>query len=152
VSGFLLSPGITPELTDLFVVELPIAIAAGFFLARARGFGWAFGLNALALGAIKLITDYGDPGDDIVAAAAVIAGLLFLGQAVSSGWLVRVPKVALSVGGGLLLAVGAIKISADFYDPFDLLLADMAVAGGIAAWALTPFTSTGAAPAPTGVA
>jgi hypothetical protein len=152
VSGFLLSPGITPELTDLFVVELPIAIAAGFFLARARGIGWAFGLNALALGAIKLVTDYGDPGDDLVAAAAVIAGLLFLGQAVSPAWLVRMPKVALGVGGGLLVVVGAIKIRADFYDPFDLLLADMAVAGGIVAWALTRNGPGGAITAPTGVA
>ncbi|MCI4320162.1 MAG: hypothetical protein L3K23_08555 [Thermoplasmata archaeon] len=152
MSEFLLSPGITPELTDLFAVELPLAIAAGFLLGRARGFGWAFGLNALALGAIKFITDYRDPGDDIVAAAAVIAGLVFLGQAVAPQLLARLPKLALVVGGLLLIVIGAIKIRADFYDPFDLLLADTAAAGGLAAWVASRTPPATVAPPSAGVA
>jgi hypothetical protein len=133
VSAFNLSPGITPLLTDLFVVELPIAVGLGLVLRGRAGAEIAFALNALALGAIKLVTDYGDRGDWPIIAAALVGGalgLLAAGRAPKpSGPITRM--AALLVGLGVV-GVAAVKILRDFYDPFDVLLADAAAVTGFA--------------------
>jgi hypothetical protein len=133
VDGFRLSPGITPFLTDLFVVGVPIALGVGYLLGRSRGSQTALGASALALGAVKLFTDYPDVGDDIVAIGALLAGLAFLAQALRPDWVYRVPRSLFGVGAVVLLLVGAYKIRTDFYDPFDLLVADLTFVGGLAA-------------------
>ncbi|MCI4368887.1 MAG: hypothetical protein L3K09_04920 [Thermoplasmata archaeon] len=130
MTGFTLSPGITPELTDLFVLELPVLLAAGYALRKGRGFEVALALNALALGAIKFATDFTDLPDDVVSIAGLLggAGVLTAGGA---GWRPRIPPVALwRLLGVLFVLVGAVKALRDFYDPFDLLLADTAIACG----------------------
>lgn len=132
MSAFLLSPGITPELTDLFVIEFPIALGLGYVLGRRAGFEFAFVLNALVLGTVKLVTDYADVWDDAVSLAAVLGGVLWIG--ISRNW----PKGAgssrgtLRVLGVVFVIFGVLKVLNDFYDPFDLLLADCAIVAGIA--------------------
>jgi hypothetical protein len=131
VSVFQLSPGITPELTDIFVIELPLALALGYLLDRRTGFELAFALNAVALGVIKFVTDFSDPWDDLVSLGAVLGGGLWMG--ITHGWTnhhraLRIVAVAVGV---FALVVGLIKLD-DFYDPFDLLLADSVIASGIA--------------------
>lgn len=133
MSGFVLSPGITPMLTDLFVLELPIALGVGFFAARGRGFEIVFAANLLLLGIIKAITDYADLPDLVVAVSGIIGGSVWLELAVR-----RVPRERpygglLAALGPLLVVVGAIKLT-DFYDPFDLLLADAVIVAGAALW------------------
>jgi hypothetical protein len=135
VTGFALSPGITPALTDVFVVELPILLGVGYFLGRRRGFEVVFALNAIALGAVKLYTDWADPPDVVISVAAVASG---------AGWLLALANVGAGgvrprgafPGAGAIgvfgLAAGAWKAWHDFYDPFDLLLADAALISGLA--------------------
>ncbi|MCI4350580.1 MAG: hypothetical protein L3K15_03595 [Thermoplasmata archaeon] len=133
MDGFRLSPGITPFLTDLFVVELPIAVALGFLLGRSRGVFGTLGANALALGAIKVVTDYPDLPDDVVAFAALVAGGFFLLLGLRASARVHRPTPVVAFGGVLLVAIGVLKIYSDFYDPFDVLLADLTFVAGCAA-------------------
>jgi hypothetical protein len=131
MSAFVLSPGITPELADAFVIELPVAVGLGYLLARRPGFEVAFALNAVVLAVLKLFTDYGDVPDALIALAALASGgtwlgLSFHGRAI--GGAVRAWCVL--VGAGSLIA-GLVKLR-DFYDPFDLLLADCAIVAGVA--------------------
>ena len=72
MSGFVLSPGITPELAEAFVVELPLALALGAIGDGRRGLWTALGVNAALLGAIKLVTDYSDPLDVPVAFSGLL--------------------------------------------------------------------------------
>lgn len=133
MSGFLLSPGITPELTDIFVTELPIALGLGYLLGRRVGFEFAFALNALVLGIIKLVTDYSDLEDDAVSLAAILGGIFWMAS--SRGLLDerRGLRGLVSVLGLLFVLIGLLKLQ-DFYDPFDLLLADLVIVSGIALW------------------
>lgn len=133
MAGFLLSPGITPLLTDLFVAELPLAVGLGLIIGRARGAFLALALNAFALAAIKLATDWFDGGDDIVSLGALVAGLILVGAAARPVVLARLHRAGWIVGGVLLIGIGGLKVASDFYDPFDLLLADLAVVGGFIA-------------------
>lgn len=133
MSGFLLSPGITPELTDAFVLELPLALALGYFAARGYGLELAFLLNLLALGVVKWITDWSDPLDDVVAASALLGGALWLALLHGRPRRARLRSLLGAVLGPFLVLVGALKLT-DFYDPFDLLLADAVVVAGIALW------------------
>ncbi len=131
MSGFVLSPGITPLLTDLFVVEFPILLAFGYLWKAGRGIELAIAANALAMSLIKLVTDYSDLYDDLVAGATLLSGGLLLVHAASSSR----PRVPAARALEVLIAVGAIglgltKIRTDFYDPFDALLADLGVVSG----------------------
>ena len=131
MSGFLLSPGITPELTDVFVLELPIALGVGYLLGGRRGFELAFAANAVVLAIVKLVTDYFDPWDDAVALSALFAGGLWIGVREGGGVGGRAARTILGVVGIASLLFGLLKLT-DFYDPFDLLLADAAIVSGIA--------------------
>jgi hypothetical protein len=129
MTGFLLSPGLTPELTDVFVIEVPLALGAGMILARRTGLGWALLLNLLVLGIIKYLTDASDLHDDIVSIGAMVS-------AIAVGLSLRVPRVrGLRVFEFLLglfaLGIGIWKAVSDFYDPFDLLLSDMLMLAGL---------------------
>ncbi len=133
MSGFLLSPGITPELTDVFVVELPIVVGLGYLFGKRTGFEIAFALNALALGVVKGVTDYLDLPDVIVAAAAIVGGALWL--AVATGQLPpgRARRTVFPVLAPIFVIVGLSKLT-DFYDPFDILLADAVIVAAAALW------------------
>jgi hypothetical protein len=152
VDGFHLSPGITPLLTDLFVAAVPLALGIGYLLGRSRGVETALGGSAVALGLVKLFTDYPDLRDDLVAFAALLAGLAFLSHAFRPDWSSRIPRLLAGVGAAVLLLVGAYKIYSDFYDPFDVLLADLTILGGVAAGSVaaghrpTTFSPTGNRP------
>lgn len=134
MSSFLLSPGITPELTDVFVIELPLALAAGYLFGRRGGFEYALAANALVLGLIKVVTDFADPWDDAVSLAALLGGALWIltiGGRRSDRTRLR---GSIALAGLAFVALGILKIVTDFYDPFDILLADTAIAAGGALW------------------
>jgi hypothetical protein len=80
---------------------------------------------------VKFITDFSDPWDDLVSLAAALGGAFWLG--ITHGW--TNPGRALRNGvlsvGVFAILIGLIKLT-DFYDPFDLLLADAVIAAGIA--------------------
>ncbi len=131
MSGFLLSPGITPELTDVFVIELPIVLGAGYLFGGRRGFELAFAANAIVLAIVKLVTDYFDPWDDAVALSALVGGGLWVLVRESGGVRGRTSWTVIGLAGLVAILFGLVKLT-DFYDPFDLLLADAAVVCGIA--------------------
>ena len=133
MSGFLLSPGITPELTDLFVVELPLAVGLGYLLGRRYGFELLFVLNAVALGAVKWYTDYLDLPDVAVALAAIVGGALWLASLAGRLPVNRPRRTAFSVLAPIFAGIGAVKLL-DFYDPFDILLADAVIVAAAALW------------------
>lgn len=128
MTGFVLSPGITPLLTDLFVLELPVALGVAYAWRGARGFELALALNAVALGLVKLVTDYGDPGDVPVAIGGLVAGTLFALESLKRPAWTRRQASALAVVCGL---IGVAKAALDFYDPFDLLLSDLLMVLGV---------------------
>lgn len=130
MTQFLLSPGITPQLTDLFVLEFPIAVGFAYFLKGSKGVELVIGLNALVLAVIKIVTDYSDPYDDLVSVAVLAGGLGVLYPLLVSG----APHLSFGVGvtlGAVVGALGLFKAAGDFYDPFDLLMADMGVVAGL---------------------
>ena len=140
LDAFSLSPGITPTLTDVFVVELPILLGILYVVAGRRGVEAGFALNAIVLGAIKLFTDFADPWDDAVAIAGIVGGLVVLVPALSAAR--RSPRGSngLRAVGMVVLFLGALKIALDFFDPFDVLLADVCVITGLwlIAWPFLP--------------
>ncbi|MCI4354517.1 MAG: hypothetical protein L3K06_04050 [Thermoplasmata archaeon] len=128
MSDFNLSPGITPELVGIVVLEVPLLLALLYGLDRERGVVWAFGLNALGLGLVKLATDYRDPGDLAVAFAGIFGGLLVLYRSIGPAPRPSAPAAFL---GSVVATIGGIKVVRDFYDPFDLMLAAvLLVVGG----------------------
>jgi len=131
MSGFALSPGITPELTDAVILESALLLAVLIAWRGAEGAQLAVALNAVALGAIKLATDYSDLGDLPVALAGVGAGAFVLWANLGDPTRYR-PHRAAEIGvGAVLMAIGATKATLDFYDPFDLLLAALVIAIGL---------------------
>lgn len=131
MTGFVLSPGITPLLTDLFVLELPLALGFAYAWRGARGFELALALNAIALGVVKLVTDYRDVGDLIVAIGGLIAGTLFALESLKRPAWTRRQTTGLLVAGVAVGLIGVTKAAVDFYDPFDLLLADLLMVLGV---------------------
>ena len=129
----MLSPGITPALVGVFAVELPLALTLGYLLGGRQGFGIALALSAFLLGGIKLFTDLSDPYDASVAALALVAGGTVIVQA--TGHFRRSTRALGMLVGLLAIPYGLTKIGSDFFDPFDLFLADMAIAlGGWLLW------------------
>jgi hypothetical protein len=131
VTGFVLSPGITPALVSAFSIEIPLAMGLAYVFFRNRGLEFAFVLNALALGVIKVYTDHADPYDMLVAAGTLLTGVGMLGLAVEpalrpTGW-ARASVPALGIYG---IAVGAAKILTDPLDPFDSFLSASAIIAG----------------------
>ncbi|MCI4330781.1 MAG: hypothetical protein L3K19_02895 [Thermoplasmata archaeon] len=130
MTGFLLSPGITPQMTDLFVLEFPIALGFGYFLQGRRGVELVVALNAVVLALIKLTTDLPDPWDVLVAVGVLAGGLGVAYPLLAEG----APRLSfgLSVGlGAVVGALGCLKALSDFYDPFDLLMADLGIVTGL---------------------
>jgi hypothetical protein len=131
VSDFALSPGITPEITDAFVLAVPLAIGLGYLLYGRRGVEVAFGLSALALGLVKFATDLPDLWDDLVSLGATLGGAGWVALALRPLPRARALTVPILLFGIFAILVGGIKLN-DFYDPFDLLLADASILAGVA--------------------
>ena len=132
MTGFELSPGITPALVGAVSVELPLALGLGYLLFRGRGFEYALGLNGIVLGSLKVLTDYRDLYDTTIALLALVGGLTLVARvALPRG---RAPAFFLLFLGVYAIPFGATKLLGDFYDPFDLVVADLAVVLGL--WAI----------------
>jgi hypothetical protein len=133
VSNFILSPGISPELTDVFVVGVPLALGLGYLFWQRTGFELALASSALTLGLIKLVTDYSDPWDVGVALAAILGGIAWI--LISTGFVKRIlaARPVRWILGFFCIGLGVLKLR-DFYDPFDLLLADSTIVVGMALW------------------
>jgi hypothetical protein len=135
MTGFALSPGITPALVSVFSVELPLVLGLAYVFFRGRGFEFALALNAIVLGAIKLYTDYSDFYDVLVALAALLPGVVVLAKVVLTERLTVRPLSRPLRGIVVLVAVyaipfGLLKIFLDFYDPFDTFMAVTAIVAG----------------------
>jgi hypothetical protein len=130
MTDFNLSPGITPELTDLFLLEFTVVLGVAYFWRGGRAVELVIGLNAVALGVIKAVTDWSDLPDLAVALAAIVAGGALSVQALLPGGRLPAPAALWVVIGLGAVALGLIKVALDFYDPFDLLLAALTVVAG----------------------
>jgi xanthine/uracil permease len=131
MTAFNLSPGITPELTDAVLAEFVGLLAIAYVAWGGRGVELVVGANALALGAIKLLTDYSDLGDWPVAFGGIIAGAWVVWSALRD----RRPRLRHRtlelVVGVVAMLIGLVKAARDFYDPFDLTLAGTLFACGL---------------------
>ncbi|MCI4351996.1 MAG: hypothetical protein L3K14_01215 [Thermoplasmata archaeon] len=140
MTGFLLSPGITPALVGACSVEIPLAFGLAYVFFRGRGLEVAIGLNTVGLAAIKIYTDYADLYDLLLAVVILAAGLVWL--VLSFSWhrsparLIRGGSMALAT---LVVPLGAIKVISDFYDPFDIFLACLGILAGafLLRWSLS---------------
>lgn len=149
MDGFLLSPGITPTITDVFVVELPILLGLAYACFGRRGVVAGFALNGLALGLVKVYTDWSDLLDLVVALAVLAASVAILLPLEGPKSTARARSVAVRSLGGVAVLLGLLKIALDFFDPFDVLLADVGVVAGLWLLLRTPRgTAPGAAGAP----
>jgi hypothetical protein len=132
MSGFVLSPGITPALISAISIEIPLVLGLGYAFYRNRGFEVAVVLNALALSAIKVYTDYLDFYDMLVAAAGLLSGFALGGTLARPGAsLTRPLRGLLDVVAGYSILLGALKIVTDPYDPFDTFLGAFAVVASV---------------------
>lgn len=131
MDGFRLSPGITPVLTDLAVLALPLALAVGYLAAERRGVEVALGGVTGVLGLVKLLTDWHDLLDLPVALGGLAIGGSTIATALDLRAVDRLPGPAWRAFGLLAVLVGAIKIRTDFLDPFDVELAALILALGL---------------------
>ncbi|HLY76406.1 MAG TPA: hypothetical protein VKT21_00805 [Thermoplasmata archaeon] len=131
MSGFVLSPGITPALISGFSIELPLVLGLGYVFFRTRGLELGIAVNAVLLAVIKGYTDYTDLADMLVAVGALAAGVAVAwGTARPPGVPSRPEAIVLSVVGTYAVLLGTIKIVTDPFDPFDTFLGAMAVVAG----------------------
>lgn len=135
VTGFQLSPGITPELTGAVVIALPLAIGIGYLVWGRVGFELTFAGFAILMGAIKGWTDLADPPDLGVALAAIGGGATWVALRGTVWGDARSRTYFGFLVGLVSLVAGLVKVQ-DFLDPFDLLLADCAIVCGLALWSV----------------
>ncbi len=135
VADFCLSPGVTPFLTSLVVVEFALVTGLAYTVAGARGFEASVAGNAVFLGLFKLVSDYRDLGDLPISFAALGGGVVAILLAARRIRVSDARRTILRAGGLLVALVGWAKIALDFCDPFDLLLGATAVVAGILVWA-----------------
>lgn len=147
VSGFVLSPGITPALVSACAIELPLVLGLAYIVFRNRGLEFAIFLNALAYGAIKVGTDYADIYDMLVAAGCLAAALTMTGSlrrpTEPPHGSLRLGGIAVAVYG---IFVGLFKIVTDPLDPFDTFLSVLAILAGALVLRWTFFARSGSAP------
>ncbi len=131
VSGFVLSPGITPAVISALSIELPLVLGLGYVFFRTRGLELGIAVNAVLLAVIKGYTDYTDLPDMLVAVGALAAGVAVAwGTVAPPGIPSRAEAMVLSAVGTYAVLLGTIKIVTDPYDPFDTFLGAMAVVAG----------------------
>ena len=132
MSGFELSPGITPLLTGAFAVEFPLSLVVGWLTHKDQGFRYALAGNALIMGVYKLATDgLADPWDAALGMAALVsAGLLLVPPRKALDWPRPIQGLLVFMAVGAM-ALGGLKIVGDPLDPWDLFLGDATLAGGL---------------------
>ena len=118
---FVLSPGITPFVTDVTLLAFAGLLGLGYLLRGGLGVLGGIAVDAIAMAVYKLATDLPDPYDDLVSLAALLLGAVLV-TALLRGRLPGSSHAWTAIGiVGALLAVS--KVLSDFYDPWDLLLA-----------------------------
>lgn len=118
---FVLSPGITPFVTDVTLLAFAGLLGLGYLLRGGLGVLGGIAVDAIAMAVYKLATDLPDPYDDLVSLAALLLGAILV-VALLNGRLPGSSHVWTAIGiVGAILAVS--KVLSDFYDPWDLLLA-----------------------------
>lgn len=135
MSGFNLSPGITPFITEMAIIgfALTFGLTAIYSKAPSKAFYLAVGLNALALSVFKIYTDYFDFWDAflglIIATEAIV---LIVGRLrVPSNWN-RGARLIATILVAIVISLSVYKILSDFYDPYDVLLSCLGILGGAA--------------------
>jgi len=126
MSGFNLSPGITPFITDIAILGFVVSFGLAAFLSRRSGLRPSLlilGIDSVLVSVFKLYTDYADFWDALLAVIILIEALFVIQSGsrkpkLRSGFTRKLALVFGIVG----LVLSADKILSDFYDPFDLLL------------------------------
>lgn len=117
----MLSPGITPFITDVTLLAFAGLLGLGYLLRGGLGVLGGIAVDGIAMAVYKLATDLPDPYDDAVSIVALLLGAILVAALLRG----RLPgsSHAWTVIGivGALVAVS--KVVSDFYDPWDLLLA-----------------------------
>ena len=133
MTGFNLSPGITPFITDVALIGVVVSLGFAAVLSRKNSFAiyWVLGIDSLAVSLFKVYTDLFDFWDLVLALFVVFESvLLFLACFRGSSFL-RLGVRAFSVVLALLsISFSILKISFDFYDPFDVLLSCLGIIAG----------------------
>ena len=134
MDGFILSPGITPELTGIFAIELPLALGLGALVDRQRGVYVAAAANGVILAGIKIWTDWADAFDLLLSVAALAASVLWSVRVLENSLRLRWPRTTVwpALVGVVAVVLSVFKLVTDLFDPFDLFLADIALVAGLA--------------------
>lgn len=125
---FVLSPGITPFVTDVTLLAFAGLLGLGYLLRGGLGLLGGLAVDGVAMAVYKLATDLPDPYDDAVSIAALLLAAILLASLLRG----RLPgRSGLWTAVGIVGAVvAASKVLSDFYDPWDLLLAiDLGLVG-----------------------
>jgi hypothetical protein len=136
--GFLLSPGITPFITDASLVLYVLGPAIGAIVGGRRGLIASFAAVSVLVSIIKLVTDWSDLWDDVVSVARADARA-------QAG---EPPRASFLMLGAAAVALGFVKVISDFYDPFDMLVAFSAIIAGLALLRFWTLPGRAAPPAP----
>jgi hypothetical protein len=145
--GFLLSPGITPFITDASLVLYVLGPAIGAIVGGRRGLIASFAAVSVLVSIIKLVTDWSDLWDDVVSVAGLGAPLL-LARADARAQAGEPPRASFLMLGAAAVALGFVKVISDFYDPFDMLVAFSAIIAGLALLRFWTLPGRAAPPAP----
>jgi hypothetical protein len=146
---FCYSPGINALVDNVTMTEFVLVMGLAYAAAGPDGLELAIAANAFGLSVYKLVTDYLDPADALVAIAGLIGGGLALFVRFRSSSRPFRSRMGLRVGAVVIVALGFNKIAFDPCDPFDILLGCTLVLTGGLVWLHTKRTPPiGAAPAP----
>jgi len=126
MSGFNLSPGITPFITDIAILCFVISFGLAAFLSRRSGVRPSLlilGIDSVLVSVFKLYTDYTDFWDALLAVIILIEAIFVIQSGSRKLTLQSGLTTKLGLVFGILgIVLSADKILSDFYDPFDLLL------------------------------
>ena len=135
MTGFSLSPGITPLITEVAIIcfALSLGLSAIFSRARFTTFYLAIGLNALTLSLLKIYTDYFDFWDAFLGLMIAVESVVLMAMQLRESnvrrryeWVMAITLVL------VVLSLSTYKILSDFYDPNDVLLSCSGILAGVA--------------------
>jgi hypothetical protein len=134
MSGFNLSPGITPLITDVAFAGFALSFGICFALfqkSHPRAIFIALGIDSIALSVFKIYTDYLDFWDVVLSVFILTEGLMTLSVPALENRSILL-RLGIYVVVGLGIAFSLYKVLSDFYDPYDLLLSCCGIVCGIA--------------------
>jgi hypothetical protein len=132
MSGFNLSPGITPLITDIAVAGFALSFGVAFVLSRKDHYNpalIALGINSIALSVFKIYTDYLDFWDVVLSIFILVEGFIALRASYFNNRSIPI-RLVIYVIAGLVISFSLYKVISDFYDPYDLLQACCGIVGG----------------------